>query len=190
MIEKIIEIDKSLLIFLNNLGSEQWDGFWLFITNQLHWIPLYLFVIFLIFKSFGTKKGIFFVITIILLIVISDQSVNFIKNYIERVRPCNDESLVNLIRAVYKPGGFSFVSGHATTSMFFSFFMILLLKKRYTSIKWILIFPLLFGFSRIYLGVHYPFDVLCGFITGIIFAILYIQIVKVVYQKLFTTSLT
>ena len=68
MIENILQIDKELLIYLNNLGSEHWDSIWLFITNQLHWTPLFLFLLFLIIKSFGWKRGGFMILSLIVLV--------------------------------------------------------------------------------------------------------------------------
>ena len=65
MLDFFIQKDKELLIFLNNLGSEQWDPFWLLITKQLYWTPLFLLILYLIFKSFGFKKGGFVILSIV-----------------------------------------------------------------------------------------------------------------------------
>ena len=89
MFDRITQIDKELLIFLNNLGSEQWDSFWFAITNQFNWSPLFALVLFLIFKKFGWKSGSLLLLFLILLITFSDQFTNFIKNTFERLRPCN-----------------------------------------------------------------------------------------------------
>ena len=80
MFDSLIHKDKELLIFLNNLGSEQWDPFWLVITNQLYWSPLFLFVFFLVIKSFGWKRGGFVILALILLVAFSDQFTNLIKD--------------------------------------------------------------------------------------------------------------
>lgn len=186
MFESIIQKDKELLIFLNNLGSEQWDAFWLFITNQLNWIPLFLFIIFLVFKTFGWKRGGVVILTLIILVAFSDQFVNLIKNTTERLRPNNNPEINHLLRSfTYSPGGYSFISGHATTSTFFSVFVILLFKKTYRYIYFILIFPLVFAYSRVYLGVHFPIDITLGALTGFTLANLYFLLYKKVDQKLF-----
>lgn len=164
--ENIIQKDTELLIFLNSLGIESWDSFWLFITNQFSWLPIYAIFFYLIFRSYGWKKSIALLIFTALLITFSDQFVNFIKNYFERLRPNNDPSINQIIRIVKNSGGYSFVSGHATNSMAVSLFIYLTLKKYYKHLLLIFIWPLFFGYSRIYVGVHFPIDVLSGFILG------------------------
>ncbi|TDQ23788.1 phosphatase PAP2 family protein [Tenacibaculum caenipelagi] len=174
MIENILQKDKELLIYLNNLGSEQWDGFWLTITNQFTWTPLFVLVLFLVFKQFGWKKGVFTLLFIAVIVAFSDQFTNLIKNTTERIRPCNTESLKGYLREFsYKPRGYSFWSGHASLSTTITTFMILLLRKHYKVIYFMVLFPLIFGYSRLYLGVHFPVDVTSGYISGIIFGILF-----------------
>ena len=76
MLDPLLQIDTELLIFLNNLGSEQWDSFWFFLTNQFSWSPLFAFLLFLIFKKFGWKNGILLLLFLIVLITFSDQFKN------------------------------------------------------------------------------------------------------------------
>jgi undecaprenyl-diphosphatase len=102
-----------------------------------------------------------------LLVTCSDQLANFFKETFERLRPNNDPTINTLIRVLKKSGGYSFLSAHATTSFAVSTFIILALKSFFKPIYLVLIWPLLFAYSRIYLGVHYPLDVLCGSILGI-----------------------
>jgi len=185
LLDRLLQIDTELLIFLNNLGSEQWDGFWLALTNQFHWSPLFALLLFLIFKKFGWKNGGLILLFLVVLITFSDQFTNFIKNTFERLRPCNTEGVLQQIREFnYKPTSYSFYSGHAASSMTFSFFVILLLKKHYKYIGFLVIFPLLFGYSRIYLGVHYPVDILSGYLAGLFFGYLF----YVLQKKLRLTS--
>ena len=179
MLERLLQIDTELLIILNNLGSEQWDSFWFFLTNQFSWSPLFAFLLFLIFKKFGWKSGALMLLFLIVLVAFSDQFTNFIKNTFERLRPCNTEAVIQEIRKFdYKPSSFSFYSGHAASSMTFSFFIILLLKPYYKYIWLLLLFPLFFGYSRIYLGVHYHIDILVGYMAGIFFGSLFYLLQK------------
>ncbi|AZJ37083.1 phosphatase PAP2 family protein [Tenacibaculum singaporense] len=172
--ENIIQKDKELLIYLNNLGSEQWDGFWLTITNQFTWTPLFAFVLFLVFKQFGWKKGLFTVLFIAVIVAFSDQFTNLIKNSTERIRPCNTEGLKEYLRGfTYKPRGYSFWSGHASLSTTITTFIILLLRKHIRLIYLMILFPLIFGYSRIYLGVHFPVDVTTGYVSGVILGTLF-----------------
>lgn len=185
MFDSIIQKDKELLIFLNNLGTEQWDSFWLVITNQLSWTPLFLLVFYLIIKSFGWKKGGFVILSLILLVAFSDQFVNLIKDSIARLRPNNDPDIQHLLRHLKNPQSFSFISGHATTSTFFSVFVIFLLREKYKYIYFILLFPLIFAYSRLYLGVHFPLDITFGILTGVLLANGYYFLFKKIDKKLF-----
>ena len=185
MLDSIIQKDKELLVFLNNLGSEQWDSFWLVITNQFYWAPLFLFVFYLVIKSFGWKQGGFMILSLILLVAISDQFTVFVKDNTHRLRPNNDPEIMHLLRTLIKPQSFSFMSGHATTSTFFSVFVIFLLRDKYKYIYLILLFPLFFAYSRLYLGVHFPIDVSVGIITGILLANMYYFLFKKIDKKLF-----
>jgi undecaprenyl-diphosphatase len=188
LLDIIIQKDKELLIFLNNLGSEQWDSFWLIITNQFSWTPLFLFMFYLIFKTFGWKKGGFVIVSLIVLVAFSDQFVNLIKDSVERLRPNNDPEIKHLLRHLKNPQSFSFISGHATTSTFFSVFMILLLREKYKYIYLILLFPLVFAYSRLYLGVHFPIDISLGILTGVLLANGYYFLFKKADKKLFTKN--
>jgi len=187
MFDILIQKDKQFLIYLNNLGSEQWDPFWLFITNQLNWAPLFLLIIFLMFKKFGWKKGSFLFLFIILMVAFSDQFTNVIRGIFERLRPNNDTSINHLLRTLITPQSYSFTSGHATTSMTFSVFVYLLFKDSYKHIKYIFIFPLFFAYSRLYLGVHFPIDILTGATIGSILGCLGFKIHEFLSRKIFTT---
>ena len=180
MLDTLLQKDTELLIFLNNLGSEQWDGFWLAVTNQFHWTPLFALILFLIFKKFGWRNSLLMVLFLAILVAFSDQLTNFIKHTFERSRPCNTSDLVDKLRSfTYKPGGYSYYSGHAALSTTVTTFIILLLRKHYKYMYLMIAFPLLFGYSRIYLGVHYPLDVLSGYVAGIIWGYIFFRLQKV-----------
>lgn len=166
LLDKIIHFDKELMIQLNSMGTESWDQFWLLATNQLSWIPLYLLFFYLIFKSMGWKKGLALVLLTALLVTFSDQFTVFLKDSFERLRPNRDPSVNSMIRILKNNSSFSFVSGHATTSMAVSLLMFLTLRKSYPYTWLFFIWPLIFAYSRIYIGVHFPMDVICGAILG------------------------
>jgi undecaprenyl-diphosphatase len=189
-LEDIIQRDKELLTFLNNLGSEQWDPLWLAITNQLNWTPLFVLVIFLVFRSFGLKRGGLMIFAMILLVAFSDQFTNLIKHTFDRLRPNNDPEIKFLLRTMINPQGPSFMSGHATTSTFFSVFVILLLREKYKFIYCILIFPIVFAYSRLYLGIHFPIDILVGVIIGTVFANGYFWLFQKTEKRIFDKSFT
>ena len=185
MLQDIIQIDQNLLVYLNNLGSTKWDSLWLFITNQFFWSPLFILIFYLTIKSYGWKTGGFLILSMIVLVAFSDQFTNFIKNTVQRSRPNNNEEIKHLLRVLINPQSYSFMSGHATTSTFFSVYVLLLLKDNYKYIYLILFFPLVFSYSRLYLGVHFPIDIFVGILIGVTFANLYFILSKKVIKKLF-----
>jgi len=177
LLDTIINKDQKLLVFLNNLGSENWDGFWLYVTNQFHWTPIFVIILILIFYKFGWKNGMLTLLFIAVLVAFSDQFTNLVKYTFERVRPCNEELLIGKLREFdYKPRGFSYYSGHASLSATFTTLLILLLRKHFKAIYLLVIFPILFGYSRIYLGVHYPLDVASGYLAGVLFGTLFYKL--------------
>lgn len=175
-LDTIIAKDKELFVYLNSLGIESWDSFWVIITNQFSWIPLFALLFFLIFRAYGWKKGLLLLLLTALLVTFSDQFVNFIKDYYGRLRPNNDPSLNEVIRILKRPSSFSFVSGHSTTSFAVTTFMILILRKFYKYPQFLLLWPLLFAYSRIYIGVHFPSDIFMGMLLGILEGIIFYKI--------------
>lgn len=182
-LDTLIEKDKALFVFLNSLGVESWDQFWLLITNQFSWIPLFALLLFLIFKAYGWKKSLMLMLVAALLVVFSDQFVNFIKDYFGRLRPNNDPTINEVIRILIKPKSFSFVSGHATTSFAATTFIILTIKNYYKYPYLLLIWPILFAYSRIYVGVHFPIDIFMGMLLGILEGFIFYRISLVLLKK-------
>jgi undecaprenyl-diphosphatase len=179
MLNEIIEIDKKLFVFLNGLGSESFDGFWLFITKQFNWIPLYVLIFYVFQKKMGWKKFGYYIIFLAVLILICDQLTNLIKTYFQRIRPCNDEEIKAAIRIVKSSLTYSFFSGHAANSMATTLFTYLILKPHYKKVILLFLFPLIFAYSRIYLGLHFPADILTGYAFGAMFGYLF----YIIYQK-------
>lgn len=169
MLEQLKQWDTELFLFLNGMHIDFWDVIMYYSSEKLTWIPLYLFILFLTIKYFRWKSIIIFV-SIALLITISDQlSVHAFKNVFMRLRPCHEPELNGLVHMVYdKCGGqFGFVSSHAINHFALAVYLSVLLKDK---IKYFFL-PILFwafwvSYSRIYLGVHYPGDVICGGILG------------------------
>lgn len=172
MLEKIIHLDKELLVFFNGLGSEQYDGLWLIITKQIYWAPFFLFVFYLLQKKIGWKNFGYFVLFLAVLILVSDQTTNLFKNSFQRLRPCNDEEIKGIIRIVKDSKSFGFFSGHAANSMAATVFVFMILKQHYNHVYLLFLFPLIFAYSRIYLGLHFPLDILSGYFFGATFGFL------------------
>lgn len=169
MIEQLIELDKAFFLFLNGLGTVYWDAFWMFYTAKLHWIPFYAVLAYLMYKRLNTKMFVLTLVVIVLMISFTDQVTNLFKHGIRRLRPCHDASLIDSMRLVksWCGGQFGYFSGHASNSMAVAIFTGLMLRDKYKYLIFILIFwAICMGYSRIYIGVHFPLDVLTGFIFG------------------------
>ncbi|MCZ8332035.1 MAG: phosphatase PAP2 family protein [Flavobacterium sp.] len=166
MFEKIIDLDKEVLVYLNNLGSETYDGLWLIITKQIYWTPFFLFIFYLLQKKIGWKKFGYYILFTAVLLLICDQTVNLFKYGFERLRPVNDTEINGLLRIIKTSKSFSFFSGHATNSMASTVFGVLILRKYYKHAYLLFLFPLIFAYSRIYLGLHFPTDILTGYVFG------------------------
>lgn len=183
-ITEIINKDRELFVYLNSLGTENWDAFWLGVTDKYTWLPLYVILLFLIFWYYGWKKTLVLLLIAALLVAFTDQFVNLIKNTTERLRPNNDPSLQEFIRILKGSGGYSFVSGHATNSFAVSTFMIATLRKYFKPIYFMLIWPILFTYSRIYVGVHFPIDLTSGMLLGILIGFGFYKFSRLVLPKI------
>ena len=178
--DQLLHWDQDLFIFLNKFGQAGFDTFWLFFTNQSNWIFLYVFIALLYFYKLGWRKALFTVALLALALGICDQTTNLFKAYFHRLRPSQDPLLDGKIRALLHPHNYSFISGHASNSTLFVWFTITVLRKYTRWIYLLLIWWVLFMYSRIYVGVHYPLDIFFGILWGLI---LY-KITLWIYHKL------
>ncbi|MFD1615093.1 phosphatase PAP2 family protein [Gelatiniphilus marinus] len=178
MIDTLLEYDTQLFLYLNNLGSEPLDNLWLVITNKLTFIPLYALLLFLLYKKFGAKPLLVFVVVVALLITFTDQITNVFKRGFQRPRPCGEADLIDQMRFIaVRCGKYGFFSGHSSNSMAAAVFAGLLLRPYYKNLIFILLFwSAVVAYSRIYVGVHYPLDLLCGLTFGAISGFLFYKL--------------
>ena len=185
MLDKLLSLDTQLFVFLNGLGSETFDGLWLFITKQSNWTPLFLLLLYVIYKKLGVKQTLFLLLFVAVLITITDQTTNLFKNGFQRLRPCNNPEINTLIRVVKSSKSFSFFSGHAANSMAVAAFIFFNFKDKIKFFGYIFLWPFIFAYSRIYLGLHYPIDILTGYLFGFTFGFLLFKVYKITQKKYF-----
>lgn len=185
MLEKILSLDTQLFVYLNGLGSETYDGLWLFITKQTNWIPLFLLLLYVIYKKTGGRQTLYLLLFIGVMLVFTDQITNLFKNGFQRLRPCNNPEINSFIRIVQARSSFSFFSGHAANSMAAATFIFLVLKDKFKYFGILFLWPLIFAYSRIYLGLHYPGDIISGYIFGASFGFLTFKIYEIVQKRNF-----
>lgn len=176
--EQIAQWDKDLFTYLNSLGSASYDGFWLVVTHIQNWIPLYLLFFILFWKMLSRKKAIFALIGTLASLFTALVLTSIVKNTVGRLRPNNTPELEGIIRVLQTPADYSFWSGHAATSFAVTFFVIAILRTKSRWIYLALVWPILFTLSRIFVGVHFPSDLLAGAIVGITIATLFYSIYK------------
>lgn len=183
MPEKIIELDQSLFLFLNGAGSDTFDPLMVFLSSHWFWVPVYILLGAYFIKEQKLKGLIPIAILFITLTATDQASVHLFKEVFERLRPCHEPGIMDQMRLVTgRCGGqFGFVSSHATNSFGLAFVSAGLIRKRWFT--WtIMIWALVVSYSRIYLGVHYPGDILGGMILGIfigwVITLIYRQITK------------
>ncbi len=168
MIEQLIEWDKALFIWLNGMHTPWLDPVMMFITQTLAWLPLYIFLLYLIVKDFGWKSWPI-LLGIAVTILLADQLTSgFMKPYFGRYRPSVEPSLQGLVHIVngYTGGKYGFSSGHAANTFGTATFIYLLFRPTKPWIRWMFLWAAIMTYTRIYLGVHYPTDILVGALVG------------------------
>jgi undecaprenyl-diphosphatase len=173
MLDYLIQLDTKWFLFLNGLHNPFWDTIMWYISAVKTWIPLYAVILFFVFKKMKWQ-GFIAVLFFALLITFADQgSVKLFKNVFERLRPCHNPEIQHLVHTINGKCGaqFGFVSSHAANTFALAMFSSLFFRRRWVSISFF-VWAAVVSYSRIYLGVHFPFDVIGGALLGAFIGVL------------------
>lgn len=178
-------IDTKLFLWLNGLHTDWLDSIMVSITQMWPWIPIYGLLLYMVFKYYG-KRGWWILLGVALVVLCSDQlSAHVCKPLFHRQRPCFNLELKDLVHLPNGlPGGeYGFVSSHAANTFAVATFLTLALRKRWRWIGWALYsWAFISSYSRIYVGVHYPGDILCGAVLGVFISFLIWKLMKLILK--------
>jgi undecaprenyl-diphosphatase len=168
MIEQLIELDKKAFFFFNGLHTPWLDQPMYFLSNTMAWLPLYVVMLYLIYKNFGTRSWII-LLALAVTITLSDQITStLMKPFFQRLRPTwepDHEGLIHIVNG-YKGRKYGFASSHAADTFGTATLLTLLLTYRYRWMFLLFIWAAFVSYTRIYLGVHYPGDIIAGALVG------------------------
>jgi len=184
MFELVLEADKQAFIFLNSCYAGWLDAPMLFFTAEFTWMPLYAFLLWRVFRSVDIKRFGIFIIAMVCVIVLADQTTSsYMKPTFQRLRPSHEarfQAKIHLVRKdkgeVYRGGRFGFASSHAANSFGLAMFFFLCFRKRWRGVSWLFVWAGAVSYTRIYLGVHYPLDIIAGGLIGMLGAWLIFRI--------------
>ena len=186
MLEKLLEWDREMLLLINSWHAPWLDQLMMTLTNGLYWLPLFLPVMGMVIYKYRWKS-MAIIGYLILVIILADQiSSSLLKPMVGRLRPSHDPELKDLVHLVnnYRGGMFSFVSSHAANAFGIATFLFLRVRRQLSWIGVMFAWAALFSYTRMYLGVHYPLDIICGGVLGATLAWLVWLIPKMIRRRL------
>ena len=169
MLETLQELDKELFLNLNSIHSPYWDTFMSIYTGKLIWIPMYASILYVLWRNFNWRTVISTTIAFALVITLADQTCSSIlRPLFERPRPSHNQEIADIVHLINgrRGGMYGFPSCHASNTFALTFFILWFFRNKALSVFFIL-WAVITCYSRIYVGVHYPGDLLFGMVVGI-----------------------
>jgi membrane-associated phospholipid phosphatase len=170
LLQTILEWDSWLFLKINTILTHPLlDKIFPLWRDSELWVPFYLFLIVLAIVNFGKKAWSWILFAIINVALTDQASSSLIKNWFARIRPCNEELLVGKMRLLLEhcSGGFSFTSSHATNHFGFAMFVFLTTRHLFGKWgKWLFVWAATISYGQVYVGVHYPIDIVFGALLG------------------------
>jgi undecaprenyl-diphosphatase len=191
MLDQLLDWDNFLFLFFNGLGTPFFDPFWMLITHKATNFFVYIGFLFLFYSFKGGKSTLFLLLSVGFLILVTDQVTNLFKYGFERLRPCHNPDIQSIMRIVKEGCGglYSYFSGHSSNSFALATFFSALFSTRFPKLKYILfLIAILVAYSRVYIGVHYPLDILSGAVFGTIWALVFYKISSNLYARIFSNT--
>lgn len=189
ILSQIIKLDQDLLLFLNGLHQTWLDQPMFWISETKFWLPFYAFLLWQIGRSVGLKYMIGTLLAIALTITIADRTTSgFMKPYFERPRPSHEPKISANVHIVndYRGGAYGFASSHAANTFGLAMLLYLGFRRRWRYVAFLFLWAAFVSYSRIYLGVHYPLDIVVGALVGMLGATLVYYVFGKINPKFFT----
>lgn len=186
MISSLSQLDTHLFLWLNGLHTPALDLLMYQLTRGLIWLPLFLLFLYTLIRAYKKKSWII-ILALISVIALTDQtSVHLFKNTVKRLRPSHNPELAEKVHIVkeYRGGLYGFVSSHAANTFAVALLLSLFIRRRWftwTALGWAAVM----SYTRIYLGVHYPGDIVCGALWGMLMSVF----IYLLFRKLFSARL-
>lgn len=174
LMQWLIEIDEKLLLAINGCHNDYFDHFMYLFSDRWIWVPMYVVILYVVIRNFSFRKTVVCLIAIALTITIADQvGASLIRPIVERMRPSNpDNPISDLVHIVnnHRSGRYGFPSCHAANTFGLAFFVCFLFRRRWLTV-FLMFWAVVTCYSRVYLGLHYPGDLLFGMILGFLSAV-------------------
>jgi len=187
MLESLNQLDTSVFLFFNGMHAPFFDRFMMLFTGRFLWVPMYAALLFVIIRACGNKSAFIYLLAIAATITLTDQTcASLIRPIVERLRPSNPENPLSALTFVvddYRGGSYGFPSCHSANSFALAAFMAMLIANRGFRV-FIFGWAIFNSYTRLYLGVHYPGDLLTGAIVGGIYGVIFYYIARIVDSRM------